>query len=92
MDGQQAMLEASVGQGPDTKTDGVPTWRLVDLCQIEQERFGVSYSETGKGKLMRSPACDTGAAIVLTHSLVTVMNLLLKKSPRCFQPAPMQRC
>ncbi|MFC7694054.1 winged helix-turn-helix domain-containing protein [Paeniroseomonas aquatica] len=30
------------------------TWRLIDLCQIVQERFGVSYSETGMGKLMRS--------------------------------------
>ncbi len=34
--------------------DGVSTWRLIDLCQIVQERFGVSYSETGMGKLMRS--------------------------------------
>ena len=40
-------------QGPDPEADGVSTWRLIDLCQIVQERFGVSYSETGMGKLMR---------------------------------------
>ena len=41
-------------QGPDPEVDGVSTWRLIDLCQIVQERFGVTYSETGMGKLVRS--------------------------------------
>jgi hypothetical protein len=27
--------------------DGVSTWRLIDLCRIVQERFGVAYSEGG---------------------------------------------
>ena len=52
--GQQATLKAIVLQGPDPEADGVSTWRLIDLCQIVQERFGVTYSEGGMGKLMRS--------------------------------------
>jgi transposase len=53
-EGQQATLKAIVLQGPDPEADGVSAWRLIDLCQIVQERFGVTYSETGMGKLMRS--------------------------------------
>jgi transposase len=53
-EGQQATLKAIVLQGPDPEVDGVSTWRLIDLCQIVQTRFGVSYSEGGMGKLMRS--------------------------------------
>ena len=53
-EGQQATLKAIVLQGPDPEVDDVSTWRLVDLCRIVQERFGVTYSETGMGKLMRS--------------------------------------
>lgn len=53
-EGQQATLKAIVLQGPDPKVDGVSTWRLVDLCRIVRERFGVTYSEGGMGKLMHS--------------------------------------
>jgi transposase len=53
-EGQQATLKAIVLQGPDPEVDGVSTWRLIDLCGIVQERFGVTYSETGMGKLMHS--------------------------------------
>ncbi|WP_353959318.1 helix-turn-helix domain-containing protein [Paeniroseomonas aquatica] len=28
------------------------TWRLVDLCRIIWERFGVRYDESGLGKLL----------------------------------------
>jgi transposase len=51
-EGQQATLKAIVLQGPDPEVDGVSTWRLVDLCRIVRERFGVTYSETGIGRLM----------------------------------------
>ncbi|MBW8271520.1 IS630 family transposase [Caldovatus aquaticus] len=51
-EGQQATLKAIVLQGPDPERDGVSTWRLVDLCRIVRERFGVTYSETGMGRLM----------------------------------------
>jgi transposase len=40
--------------GPDPDADGVSTWRLVDLCRIVRERFGVAYGETGMARLMRS--------------------------------------
>ena len=53
-EGQQATLKAIVLQGPDPETDGVSAWRLIGLCQIVEERFGVFYSEGGMGKLMRS--------------------------------------
>src|SRR5215218_10131926 len=52
-EGQQATLKAIVLRGPDPALDGVSAWRLVDLCRIVRERFGVAYGETGMGKLMR---------------------------------------
>lgn len=53
-EGQQATLKAIVLRGPDQEVEGVSTWRLIDLCRIVRERFGVTYSETGMGRLMRS--------------------------------------
>lgn len=53
-EGQQATLKALVLEGPDPEVDGVSTWRLIDLCRIVRERFGVTYGETGMGRLMRS--------------------------------------
>jgi len=38
-EGQQAALRAIVLTGPDPATDGVSTWRVVDLCGIVRERF-----------------------------------------------------
>jgi len=51
-EGQQASLKAIVLLGPDPEVDGVSTWRLVDLCRIVRERFGVRYGETGLGRLL----------------------------------------
>jgi transposase len=51
-EGQQATLKAIVLTGPDPEVDGVSTWRLIDLCRIVRERFGVSYDESGLGKLL----------------------------------------
>ena len=51
-EGQQATLKAIVLQGPEPEVDGVSTWRLVDLCRIVRERFGVEYDESGLGKLL----------------------------------------
>jgi transposase len=53
-EGQQAALEAIVLLGPDPDADGVSTWRLVDLCRIVRERFGVACGETGMAGLMRA--------------------------------------
>ena len=52
-EGQQATLKAIVPQGPDPDADGVSTWRLIDLCRIVRERFGVAHGETGMGRPMR---------------------------------------
>ncbi|GIX11522.1 winged helix-turn-helix domain-containing protein [Elioraea sp.] len=51
-EGEQATLKAIVLGGPDPEVDGVSTWRLIDLCRIVRERFGVSYGESGLGKLL----------------------------------------
>lgn len=51
-EGQQATLKAIVLTGPDPEADGVSTWRLVDLCRMVRERFGVDYDESGLGKLL----------------------------------------
>lgn len=51
-DGAQAALRALVLAGPDPAVDGVSTWRVIDLCGIVQERFGVSYSQSGLAKLL----------------------------------------
>ena len=58
-EGQQAALQAIVREGPDAELDGLdvyvqPTWRLVDLFWIVRGRFGVTDSETGRGRRMRS--------------------------------------
>jgi transposase len=53
-EGQQATLKAIILLGPDPEVDGVSTWRLVDLCRIVRERFGVQYGETGLSRLLHS--------------------------------------
>jgi len=51
-DGQLAALKALVLRGPDPERDGVSTWRAKDLCQIVEDRFGVSYTENGMLRLL----------------------------------------
>jgi transposase len=51
-DGQLATLKALVLRGPDPERDGVSTWRAKDLCQIVEDRFGVSYTENGILRLL----------------------------------------
>jgi transposase len=46
-EGQMAALKAVVLTGPDPAVDKIARWRIVDLCQWVEERWGVSYSETG---------------------------------------------
>ena len=53
-DGLQASLRALVLQGPDPAVDGISTWRVVDLCRIAHERWGVAYSERGMARLLRA--------------------------------------
>jgi transposase len=53
-EGEQAALKAIVLRGPDPERDGVSAWRIVDLCRIAEERFGVRYREGGMRRLVRS--------------------------------------
>jgi transposase len=53
-EGQQATLKAIVLRDPDPDRDGVSTWRLIDLCRIAEERFGVSYREGGMRRLVKA--------------------------------------
>jgi transposase len=53
-EGQQAALKALVLRGPDPDRDGVSTWRIVDLCRIAEERFGVRYREGGMRRLVKA--------------------------------------
>jgi transposase len=53
-EGQQATLKAIVLRGPDPERDGVSSWRIVDLCRISEERFGVVYRESGMLRLIKA--------------------------------------
>jgi transposase len=53
-EGQMAALKAVVLAGPDPALDKIARWRIVDLCQWVEERWGVSYSETGMLRLLWS--------------------------------------
>jgi putative transposase len=53
-EGQMAALKAVVLAGPDPAVDGVVRWRIVDLCRWVDERWGISYSETGMLRLLWS--------------------------------------
>ncbi len=53
-EGQQATLKAIVLRGPDPDREGVSAWRIVDLCRIAEERFGVAYHEGGMLRLVKS--------------------------------------
>ena len=51
-EGQQAVLRNMVLRDPDR--DGVSAWRLVDICRLCEERFGVTYSVSGMFDLLKS--------------------------------------
>jgi transposase len=53
-EGQMASLKAIVLRGPDPAVDRVERWRVVDLCRVVAERWGVTYSETGMLRLLWS--------------------------------------
>ena len=53
-EGQQAAFKAVVLHGPDRERDGVSSWRILDLCRIAEERFGVAYRESGMLRLVKS--------------------------------------
>src|SRR5947208_12998023 len=51
-EGQQAALKAHILRGPDPERDGVSAWRLVDLCDHVERRYGVRYSVWGLSCLL----------------------------------------
>jgi transposase len=51
-EGEQAALVALVPAGPDPGRHGVTAWRLKDLCAPAEERFGVTYSDSGMFDLL----------------------------------------
>lgn len=53
-EGQMASLKAIVLAGPDPAADKIGRWRVVDLCRYVEERWEVSYSETGMLRLLWS--------------------------------------
>jgi len=53
-EGEQVALKAIVLRGPEPDRDGVSAWRIVDLCRIAEERFGVAYREGGMLRLVKS--------------------------------------
>lgn len=53
-EGQMASLKAIVLRGPNPSVDHVRRWRVVDLCRVVEERWGVVYSETGMLRLLWS--------------------------------------
>jgi putative transposase len=53
-EGQMASLKAIVLRAPDPAVDRVERWRIIDLCRVVTERWGVVYSETGMLRLLWS--------------------------------------
>ena len=51
---QMRELAEIVETGPDPELDGVVRWRRIDLQQVIEERFGVSYSERAISDLLRT--------------------------------------
>src|SRR5215210_6983298 len=51
-EGRQAALKALVLKGPKLGRDGCVAWRVRDLRDLVERRFGVGYSETGMLRLL----------------------------------------
>src|SRR5204862_7802334 len=52
-EGRQAALKALILRGPRLERDGCVAWRARDLRAPAERRFGVRYSESGVGRLLR---------------------------------------
>lgn len=88
---QMAELACIVEAGPDVCVDGVVRWRCVDLQQVIEARFGVSYAERSVGKLLKRlgfrklsarPAHPQGDAEAREAFKKTSPLLLRKRSPK----------
>src|ERR1051326_2931238 len=52
--GGMGALRGIILRPPAPAKDGTTRWRMIDLCRVVEERFGVSYCETGMWRLVRS--------------------------------------
>ncbi len=52
-EGQQAALKALILQGPKLGRDGCAAWRIRDLRSLVEQRFAVTYSESGMLRLLK---------------------------------------
>jgi transposase len=53
-EGQQAALKAVVLAGPDRERDGIVTWRIEDIRDLAERRYGARYSVSGMHRLLKS--------------------------------------
>ncbi len=53
-EGQQAALKAAVLAGPDRERDGIAAWRIEDICDLAERRYGARYSVSGMHRLLKS--------------------------------------
>ncbi len=53
-EGQQAALKVEIQAGPDPERDGISSFRIVDICRIAEESYGVRYSERDILRLVRA--------------------------------------
>ena len=51
---QRAALKRLVLRGPRPERDGVSAWRVADLCDLVERRFGIRYQEGGMLGLVHS--------------------------------------
>ena len=51
---QRNVLKRLILQGPRPERDGVSAWRVSDICQLVERRFGVTYQEGGMLTLLHS--------------------------------------
>jgi transposase len=77
--GQMATLKAVILAGPDPAVDKIARWRIVDLCRWLEERWGVSYSETGMLRLLSKPASTSGCVGQLVNSALTARKIAQTK-------------
>ena len=50
---QRATLRQLVLDGPDVETMGLSAWTLAELCREVEQRWGVSYHPSHRGRLVR---------------------------------------
>ena len=50
---QTAWIMAKVADGPDPEKDGLVRWRILDLCALIDQEFGITIKETAMSRVLR---------------------------------------